>query len=308
MRHRSSPSERRTGSRRPGLALLGAVLALGLAACLRAAAPAEAAGAGPLKQAPDGRPLVMTFDDEFDNFRPWRNGQGVWRTVYKDGRHEDPFELRTLRGNKELQLYVDPDMPLKVPAAAADAAALNPFVARGGLLEIAARPTPAALASELGGFRYVSGLISTQPVFTQTYGYFEMRAKIPRGKGLWPAFWMLPADLSWPPELDVMESIGDPAVYWTTAHSSTGKTPESKHAIAPDAFHTFAVAWDRNELVWFVDGREVSRQPTPPDMHKPMYLVANLAVGGQWPGDPDAATQFPARLIVDYVRAYRFAP
>ena len=307
MRRRCSPSERVGGSRRSGLAFLGAVLALGLAACLPPAAPAEAAGAAPLKQTPDGRPLAMTFADEFDSFRPWRNGQGVWRTVYKDGRHEDPFELRTLRGNKELQLYVDPDIPLKVSASGADTAALNPFAARGGMLEIAATPAPAALSSQLGGFRYFSGLITNQPVFAQTYGYFEMRAKIPRGKGLWPAFWMLPADLSWPPELDVMESIGDPAVYWTTAHSSTGRTPEAKHAIAPDVFHTFAVAWDRDKLVWFVDGREVNRQPTPPDMHKPMYLVANLAVGGQWPGAPDGATRFPARMTIDYIRAYRFA-
>ena len=307
MRSRSPASERRGNPRRSGLTLAAVVMALGLAACLKAAAPAEAASSAPLEQAPDGRPLVMTFHDEFDSFRPWRGGQGVWRTVYKDGKHEDPLELRTLRGNKELELYVDPHIALKTPASAGDAAALNPFVAKGGMLELVARPAPPALSAQLGGYRYFSGLISSQPVFAQTYGYFEIRAKLPRGKGLWPAFWMLPADLSWPPELDVVESIGDPGVYWTTAHSSTGRTPESKHDIAPAAVHTFAVAWDAKELVWFVDGREVNRQPTPPDMHKPMYLVANLAVGGHWPGDPDGATQFPARLTIDYIRAYRFA-
>jgi len=307
---RSRPiSERRASPRRSGLALLGVVVALGLAACLRAAQPAEAAaGAGPLKQAPDGRPLVLTFADEFDGFRPWRGGHGVWRTVYKDGKHADPLELRTLRGNSELQLYVDPGILLKTPASTAEAPALNPFVTRGGMLDLVARPAPPGLSAQLGGYRYFSGLISNQPVFSQTYGYFEMRAKLPRGKGLWPAFWMLPADLSWPPEIDIMESIGDPGVYWTTAHYQGGKTPESKHAIDPDAFHTFAVAWDRKELVWFLDGREVNRQPTPPDMHKPMYMVANLAVGGVWPGSPDASTTFPARMTIDYIRAYRFAP
>jgi beta-glucanase (GH16 family) len=306
MRNRSPASERRASPRRSGLALAAAILALGLAACLKTAAPAEAADGGPLAKAPDGRPLVVTFADEFTSFRPWREGRGVWRTVYKDGKHDDPFELRTLRGNKELQLYVDPDIPLKQPAGA-DAAALDPFSVKGGMLELTARPAPPALSRQLGDFRYFSGLISTQPVFAQTYGYFEMRAKLPRGKGLWPAFWMLPQDMSWPPELDVMESIGDPGVYWVTAHSSTGKTPESKHEIAPDAFHVFAVAWDPKELVWYVDGREVNRQPTPPDMHKPMYMVANLAVGGYWPGDPDGSTQFPARFTIDYIRAYRFA-
>ncbi len=256
-------SERRAYPRRSGLALLAVVLALGLAACLKTAQPAEAAaGTGPLKQTPDGRPLIVTFDDEFDSFRPWRSGQGVWRTVYKDGNHQDPLELRTLRGNSELQLYVDPDIQLKTPVGAADAPALNPFVTRGGMLDLVARPAPQGLSAQLGGFRYFSGLISNQPVFSQTYGYFEMRAKLPRGKGLWPAFWMLPADLSWPPEIDVMESIGDPGVYWTTAHYQGGKTPEAKHAIDPDTFHTFAVAWDQKQLVWFLDGREVNRQPT----------------------------------------------
>ena len=165
------------------------------------------------------------------------------------------------------------------------------------------------LSAQLGGYRYFSGLISSQPSFAQTYGYFEMRAKIPRGKGLWPAFWMLPADFSWPPELDVMESIGDPSAYYTTAHSAVTKMAAGlKTDIAPDAFHTFAVAWDEKQIVWYVDGREVNRQPTPPDMHKPMYLVANLAVGGNWPGSPDGATRFPARMTIDYIRAYRFAP
>ena len=309
MPHRSTTSERRISPRRSGLAFVAAVLVLGTAACLKATAPAEAAASAPLKQTPDGRALTLAFSDEFDSFRPWRsNGGGVWRTVYKDGRHDDPLELRTLRGNKELQLYVDPDMPQKASASAADAAAFNPFVNQGGMLELVAKPAPAGLSAQLGGYRYFSGLISSQPSFAQTYGYFEMRAKIPRGKGLWPAFWMLPADFSWPPELDVMESIGDPSAYYTTAHSAVTKMAAGlKTDIVPDAFHTFAVAWDEKQIVWYVDGREVNRQPTPPDMHKPMYLVANLAVGGNWPGSPDGATRFPARMTIDYIRAYRFA-
>jgi beta-glucanase (GH16 family) len=307
MQDRAKRSERRANPRRSGAALLASVLALSLAACLKVAAPAAAAS-GPLTQTPDGRPLQVTFEDQFDSFRPWRNGHGVWRTEFKDGRSDDPFELRTLRGNKELQLYVDPAMPLRGAGKAEQVAALDPFVTHGGLLDIVAKPAPPALAQQLGGFRYTSGLITTQPSFSQTYGYFEMRAKLPRGKGVWPAFWMLPADLGWPPELDVVESIGDPAFVWTTAHSKIDQTPGVKHEVSPDVFHTFAVSWDARQLVWFIDGREVGRQPTPPDMHRPMYLVANVAVGGSWPGEPDASTQFPARMSIDYIRAYRFAP
>ena len=308
MYDRSHSSERRAGRRRSGAAFLACVLAVSLAACLKVASPEASPAAGPLTQAPDGRPLQMTFDDEFDSFRPWRNGHGVWRTMFKDGRSDDPVELRTISGNHELQLYVDPTMPVGVSGSVEAAAALDPFVIDNGVLEIIARPTPPGLTRALSGFRYTSGLITTQPSFSQTYGYFEMRAKLPRGKGVWPAFWLLPSDLGWPPEIDVMESIGDPAFVWTTAHSKVDKTPGVKHQVAPDVFHTFAVSWDAKQIVWFVDGREVNRQPTPPDMHKPMYLLANVAVGGDWPGAPDASTTFPARMSIDYIRAYRFAP
>lgn len=308
MYDRSQTSERRAGAQRVGPAFLACVLAVSLAACLKVAAPAASPAAGALKQTPDGRPLQMTFEDSFDSFRPWRNGHGVWRTEFKDGRSDDPFELRTISSNKELQLYVDNTMRVGASGSSDAAAALNPFVVHDGVLEITARPTPPGLSHALGGFRYTSGLITTQPSFAQTYGYFEMRAKLPRGKGVWPAFWLLPADLGWPPEIDVMESIGDPAFVWTTAHSTSDNRPGVKHEITPDVFHTFAVSWDAKQLVWFVDGREVDRQPTPPDMHKPMYLLANVAVGGNWPGAPDATTAFPARMSIDYIRAYRFAP
>jgi beta-glucanase (GH16 family) len=308
MNDRSQTSERRAGPRRSGPAFLACALAVSLAACLKVASPAASPAAGPLTQTPDGRSLQMTFEDQFDSFRPWRNGHGVWRTMFKDGQSADPVELRTISGNHELQLYVDPTMPVGVSGNLEAAAALDPFVIDNGVLEIIARPTPPGLTRALGGFRYTSGLITTQPSFTQTYGYFEMRAKLPRGKGVWPAFWLLPADLSWPPEIDVMESIGDPAFVWTTAHSKVDNKPGVKHAVAPDVFHVFAVSWDAKQLVWFVDGREVYRQPTPPDMHKPMYLLANVAVGGDWPGSPDASTTFPARMSIDYIRAYRFAP
>jgi beta-glucanase (GH16 family) len=300
-------AERRKPPRRCAAPLAAGFLALSLAACLRVGSPAaEAAPSGPLKQTPDGRALQMTFEDGFNSFRPWRGGQGVWRTTFKDGRG-DARDLRTLRGNHELQLYVDPHMPIGVSGGGA-AAALDPFVVPDGVLDIVARPTPAGLVKALDGYGYTSGLITTQPSFSQTYGYFEMRARLPRGKGVWPAFWLLPADLSWPPEIDVMESIGDPGQVYATAHSDADHTPSTKTDINPGGFHTFAVSWDARNLVWYVDGREVKRQPTPADMHKPMYMLANVAVGGDWPGAPDASTPFPARMSIDYVRAYRFAP
>lgn len=281
--------------------LLAAVLALGMLVALHGR-PAPAAAASPLTRSPDGRPLILTFDDEFDNFRRWRDGQGVWRTTFRNGKAADEFSIRTLKWNGELELYVDPDFrPRGRPLG------LNPFTVRNGVLEIAATPAPASAVADLRGFRYVSGLITTEPSFRQTYGYFEMRAKLPGGKGVWPGFWLLPSDFSWPPEIDIMESVGDPSKYYVTLHTKAApKDPGTEVRITPEAFHVFAVSWDRREVIWFLDGREVKRLPTPADMHKPMFILANVALGGGWAGAPDASTPFPAKLKIDYIRAYRF--
>jgi len=146
MYERSQISERRGRPRRFGASLLAGTLAISLAACLKVSSPAAASAAGPLKQTPDGRPLQMTFEDEFETFRPWRDGHGVWRTVFKDGR-DDP-ELRTLSSNHELQLYVDPNMRIGVSGSQA-AQALDPFAVHDGVLDIVARPTPPGLVRAL---------------------------------------------------------------------------------------------------------------------------------------------------------------
>ena len=177
----------------------------------------------------------------------------------------------------------------------------------GGHLDITADRAPQEIRDKIWNYPYTSGLITTQLSFAQLYGVFEIRARLPKGRGLWPAFWLLPKDLSWPPEIDIMESVGDPSKVYFTLHSSAAKDPGLEVPISPDGFHTFAVSWDARTVAWFVDGREAKRLPTPPDMHKPMYMLANLALGGDWAGSPDASTPFPAKLSIDYIRAYRFA-
>lgn len=248
----------------------------------------------PLRATPDGRPLRLVFSDDFQIFRPWTGSDGIWRATLGDG-SQFSRDCRSHVVDDEIEPYLDPA-----------AGRFDPFSVDEGVLEITAQPTPLRAARGIESYPYVSGLISTQPSFSQTYGYFEMRAELPRGKGLWPAFWMLPKDESWPPELDVVESIGDPSQVYMTAHSKHGNSFGAEARIAPNIFHTFAVSWDERDLIWYIDGGEAGRVPTPDDMHKPMYLLANLAVGGNWPGAPDASTPFPAKLMIDYIRAYRF--
>jgi beta-glucanase (GH16 family) len=168
-------------------------------------------------------------------------------------------------------------------------------------------------------YNYTSGMISTggrsgqtAPGFTFTYGYMEARVKVPKGQGLWPAFWTLPADYSWPPEIDAMEILGQaPNVQHMTYHytdASGSSAGPGASWTGPDfsaGWHTFGVDWEPNALTWYVDG--VARwtfTDTAAITNKPSYLIFDLAVGGDWPGSPNAATSFPSSFAVDYVRVW----
>jgi hypothetical protein len=226
-----------------------------------ARASAQDALDAPLQTSPDGRALQLVFSDDFHIFRPlWEKG-GVWRTTFGDGT-QTGLDRRSLPTNAELELYVD--APLL--AIKGGAGVFDPFQIRGGHLEIVAIPTPERLRPSLNGYRYLSGIITSQPSFSQTYGYFEMRARLPSGKGLWPAFWLLPEDGSWPPEIDVMESIGDPTKIYATVHSATRQAVEVPARVSPDSYHTYAVSWDRQHLAWYVDGKLIGSQSTPADL------------------------------------------
>jgi len=173
---------------------------------------------------------------------------------------------------------------------------------------------------------YTSARLKTQGKFTQKYGRFEASIKIPRGQGIWPAFWMLGDDIDkvgWPKcgEVDIMENIGkEPALVHGTIH---GPGYSGAHGIgAPfglpgdahfaDDFHIYAVEWEPRAIRFFVDDHLYATR-TPADLPKgtkwvynhPFFMLLNVAVGGGWPGNPDATTVFPQTMLVDYVRVYR---
>jgi beta-glucanase (GH16 family) len=259
----------------------------------------------------DRRNLITTFADDFNTFA-WRaedreehrEGPGVWRTNYGWGL-PNARTSRSLDGNR--QVYTDPYFR----GTGEERLALNPFHIVNGILEIHAEPAPEAIKPFIWGREYTSGLITNKFSFSQLYGVFEIRARLPKGRGFWPAFWLLPADSKWPPELDVFEVLcHETNVLHTTAHSQATGEHTAQGAAVPVAdlsadFHQYAVDWQKDEIRWYLDGVEVARAPTPSDMHKPMYMLANLGVGGDWPGDPDASTPFPGVLAIDWIRAYR---
>jgi len=173
---------------------------------------------------------------------------------------------------------------------------------------------------------FTSARLKTQTTFSQTLGRFEARIKIPRGQGIWPAFWMLGNDIEkagWPTcgEIDIMENIGkEPSMVHGTLH---GPGYSGDHGIgAPfslpadqrfaDDFHVFAVEWDPKAIRFYVDDHLYETR-TPSDLPKdtkwvfdhPFFILLNVAVGGNWPGNPDATSVFPQTMLVDYVRVYR---
>jgi beta-glucanase (GH16 family) len=173
---------------------------------------------------------------------------------------------------------------------------------------------------------YTSARLKTQGKFSQAYGRFEARIKIPRGQGLWPAFWMLGADIDkvqWPKcgEIDIMENIGkEPYLVHGTIHGpgySGEKAIGNLYALSgeekyADDFHIYAVEWKPREIRFYVDDHLYETR-TPADLPKgakwvynhPFFLILNVAVGGGWPGNPDATTIFPQTMLVDYVRVYK---
>jgi beta-glucanase (GH16 family) len=176
---------------------------------------------------------------------------------------------------------------------------------------------------------YTSARLKTQGKFSQAYGRFEARIKIPSGQGMWPAFWMLGDDIDkagWPAcgEIDIMENIGkEPAIVYGSIHGPgyVGGTGLGAPFHLPagqvfaDDFHLYAVEWEPDAIRLYVDDHLYSTR-TRADLRPgwkwtfdhPFFLILNVAVGGDWPGSPDASTVFPQTMLVDYVRVYKRTP
>jgi beta-glucanase (GH16 family) len=241
----------------------------------------------------------LTWSDEFNAAAGTAPNSAKWRYDIGGGGW----------GNSELEYYTN-----RTQNAAHDGA--------GNLVITARKENPAGYGCWYGSCTYTSARLLTSATFTQTYGRFESRMKIPRGQGIWPAFWMLGTGSGgWPQigEIDIMENVGfEPSTVHGTIHGpgysggagvGAGYSLPGGQAFA-DAFHTFTVDWEPGAITWYVDGIQYSRK-TSADIRgnqwvfdHPFFMIMNLAVGGAWPGNPNASTVFPQTLTVDYVRVY----
>ncbi|MDJ0391616.1 family 16 glycosylhydrolase [Roseomonas sp. E05] len=251
---------------------------------------------------------AMTFSAEFDTVKWWDGSSGF------DTR---PAFAMASWADSGFGWSADSDT-WYLPAD--PVGAQSPFSIQDGILTITARTAETAYQDPKASYDYTSGAITTFHDFSQLYGYFEIRAKISDVGGTLPAFWMLPVDQGWPPELDIMEVLGsDPSLLHATVHSQKGgaiqvgathyQTGHSTRVVdLSEDFHTYAVDWQADHVTWYLDGAPVHQIATPEDMHRPMYLLANLNVGGTWEGRADPAKPFEATYQIDYIRAYDARP
>lgn len=240
---------------------------------------------------------TLVWQDEFDG-----NGLDATKWTVQTG---DGCDLGICGwGNNERQWYQ----------------ASNAVVANG-LLTITARREAA------GGLPYTSARLRSAGKGDWTYARVEARARLPQGRGMWPAIWMLPTDETYggwaaSGEIDIMELVGhEPATVHGTLHyggawpnnRSSGSSYSLSTGSFADEFHVFALEWEEGVIRWLVDGTPYQTQtswstqsaPFPAPFNQRFHLLVNLAVGGNWPGDPDATTEFPQRLDVDWIRVYQ---
>ena len=177
-----------------------------------------------------------------------------------------------------------------------------------------------------GNQSYTSSRLTTQNKFNFKYGRVDIRAALPKGQGIWPALWMLGKNIttvSWPKcgEIDIMEMIGgdasgrDNTVYATPhwdnngSHAQYGGSTKLSSGIFNGEFHVFSIVWDARKIVWYLDDVQFHIIDTTPaglsEFQEEYFLLVNLAVGGDWPGKPDATTVFPQHLVLDYIRVFQ---
>jgi len=238
-----------------------------------------------------------------------------WQVIWQDEFNDTSIDLSKWDydtggdgfGNDELQYYTDRSD--------------NSYVEDGNLV-IAARE------ESYRDHDYTSAKLRTKYSMNIQYGRIDIRARLPQGKGLWPAFWMLSTESDygeWPAsgEIDIMELLGhQPSIVYGTLHYTANKS-DSHHESGDqyqlnqgtfaDDFHTFSLVWEKDRFEWYVDDEMYQAQTEwksagydyPAPFDKRFYLIMNLAVGGEWPGSPNSSTQFPQKLVIDYVRVYQ---
>lgn len=178
----------------------------------------------------------------------------------------------------------------------------NPISFSSGGIQLAVFRTPPDYTAT--GRPFICGEVTTRTTFSQLYGYFQATIKMPSTPGTMGAFWLNAADGSWPPEIDVIEALAkDPTMLTNTAHSvdagDSNNQTDTAVANMTTSFHTYAVDWEAKTITWYFDGQQTKQIATPSDMHKPMYMLLDTAVGtcAAWEGCPQSSDILDAMTV-----------
>ncbi len=265
--------------------------------------------------------LHRTFHDDFDEYPlasdrwvSYYAGGAAWPAARYWGGDGSDFKRKDA-WNGEQQIYVDP----RYGGRTTTPLGLDPFRVRNGILSIVASRTPPALKPVLFNNEYISGILTTQSRFSQKYGYFEIRSKIPVGKGVWPAFWLLADDGGWPPEIDVMEGRGQRTgdmvmtTHWRTPTSGSVQSCGFDFSVPNTSsdFHDYGVLWQRDRIIYFIDRKPVSDIKVPFGFEDPMYMIVNLAMGSKYfegVGFVDDDSPDTVEFEIDRISAYQIDP
>jgi len=273
-----------------------------LACCLNCGCSVDRLPISPVPPSPAPAGWTLVWSDEFNG--PDGSAPDLSKWTYDTGGKG--------WGNSELECYTS---------------RLQNAQIKGGHLVITAQQENGPFVCPDGSTNnYTSARLKTQGLFSQAYGRFEARIKIPTGQGMWPAFWLLGNNIAtagWPRcgELDIMENIGkEPATVHGSLHgpSTTIRTSDATSIFTlpagqafADDFHLFAIEWEPGVVRFYVDSNLYatftdSQWPACGTwvFDHPFFVILNVAVGGNWPGSPDSTTVFPQQMLVDYVRVY----
>lgn len=267
---------------------------------------------------------AVTFYEDFnkplDVWDAKLNPKGRWKLNFLTGTQDNSpngYTSRLLAPDDNQQVYVPEALSVDKGQLTITAAPMSPALSAKYASWIKSALSNIDWTSKQSNpvhINYTSGLITTEKSLSQLYGYFEIRCQCPYGAGLWPGFWMLSSSGIWPPEIDILEAIHDNQyTYHATVHfvDKGGKTSQISMPIKRldiTGMVSYGVLWTATDIVFYQNTIEVGRCANP-GLHEPMYLLAELAVGGPktWAGDPSDPHAFPAKMVIESISARALA-
>ncbi|MEM8949410.1 MAG: family 16 glycosylhydrolase [Pseudomonadota bacterium] len=275
---------------------------------------------------PDG--YELTFEDSFD----WEPAPAGFQKISESGglvtkqnqadappavwdTHFAGWGVRHLEGNNDQALKADAAYRGEGGPSLSEHGFELHEITEDGTLKLYAYPMPAELRRQFYKFPYLGGMISGQDLHAQTYGYWEMRVRLNTvSAGHHWAFWLIPNDNAWPPEIDLLEAVGsnpenqsDADYFFFNSILTDPNTDEITRITPPrgkNAWYTIGFLWTETDMRWFLDGQEVRQRPAMGG-DKALYFLVSPEVGGKWVGTPTAETEWPAEAEIDYIRVYR---